>query len=463
MKRSEIIFGIVRIPLDALACAAALLLAYRLRESNIDLIPSVQLLTVPGNLPPLEYYVRHFVILAVAGYLLVAAALRLYSLRTTLGVWREIRLVVVASILWIALIMAWFFLVQKQLFFSRALLLIATVLLTFFSLLGRSALILFQRRLLGYGIGRRRVLSCGSVPLSPIVVHDLGKDVRYFYEGHVTTPDQVMERHGRQPIDLVLHTDANPASETTSQLIDACRSRQIGYAFVPPVFADVPHQLAIDAIGLTPMLRFEPTPLDGWGRVFKRCIDLVLGVILTIVLSPLLFLLALLVLITMGFPILYVSRRIGKGGEVTVPILKFRTMCRDADARKQALEHLSHRRDGPLFKVKNDPRVTPLGKFLRRFSLDELPQLFNVVVGQVSLVGPRPHLPSEVARYGDKERRVFTVRPGITGLAQISGRSDLKFEDEVNLDLRYVEDWSVMLDCWVLWRTFFVVLFGRGD
>ena len=158
MKRSEIIFGIVRIPLDALACTAALLLAYRLRESNVDLIPNVQLLLLPGNLPPLEYYVQSFVIPAVFGYLLISASLRLYALKTTLGVWKEIRLIIVASLLWTALIVAWFFLIQKQLFFSRALLGIATVLLTLFSLLGRSALILFQRRLLKHGIGRRRVL-----------------------------------------------------------------------------------------------------------------------------------------------------------------------------------------------------------------------------------------------------------------------------------------------------------------
>lgn len=462
MKRSEIIFGIVRIPLDVLSCLAALLLAYRLREANIDLLPSLQLLTIPGNLPPFDYYVQTFALPATGGYVLIVAALRLYSLRATLGPWREVWRVIIASLLWVALVMAWFFLVQKQLFFSRALLAIATVLVTLFSLFGRTALILLQRRLLRSGIGVRRVLSCGSIELPKVVLHDLKRDIRFAYDGHAKTSSDVVNRHTQSTVDLVLHTDPNPTSDETASLIDYCRSRQIGYAFVPPVFADVPHQLAFGTIGLTPVLRFEPTPLDGWGRVLKRAMDFVFGVLFFVLLSPLLLLIALAILITSGWPILYVSKRVRQERRGTIPLLKFRTMCADADAKKDSLKHLSHRTDGPLFKIKDDPRVTPLGRFLRRFSIDELPQLLNVIVGDLSLIGPRPHLPDEVARYKDHHLRVFTVRPGITGLAQISGRSNLAFEDEVKLDMRYIEDWSVGMDLWILWRTFFVVLFGRG-
>jgi lipopolysaccharide/colanic/teichoic acid biosynthesis glycosyltransferase len=123
---------------------------------------------------------------------------------------------------------------------------------------------------------------------------------------------------------------------------------------------------------------------------------------------------------------------------------------------------MSHRNDGPLFKVRNDPRVTPFGHFLRHWSLDELPQLINVLVGEMSLVGPRPHLPEEVDQYSPYERRVFAVKPGITGLAQVTGRSNLKFEEEVKLDLQYVEEWSLFLDLWILWRTVFTVLKRDG-
>ncbi len=462
MKRSEILFGLARIPLDALAAFAAFVLAYRLREANIDLLPGMQLLTQQSTLPPFDYYLSRFVLPATLAFITIAATLRLYSLRITLGPWKELWRTSIASVLWVALIMAWFFMVQRQLFFSRVLLIQSTLFLTLFACIGRSAVILFQRRLLLKGIGVRTVVSCGSRGLPESVSNDVQRDIRYRFFGHSTTLQEVINIQKEKPIDLVLHTDANPEVHDTATLIDYCRSHQIGYAYIPPVFANVPHQLSIGTIGLVPVLKFEPTPLDGWGRVLKRLIDVCLGLLLLTVLLPFLLLIALLILVSSGLPIFYISRRIGQYGNISIPLIKFRSMCRDADRKKHELHDQSHRTDGPLFKVKNDPRVTPIGRILRRYSIDELPQLANVVLGQLSLIGPRPHLPSEVEQYALHHRRVFTVRPGITGLAQISGRSDLPFEEEVKFDMRYIEDWSLRLDCWILWRTIFVVLFGRG-
>ena len=462
MKRSEIVFGILKIPLDTLAAFSALVIAYLLRTANIDLLPNLQLLTAQSNLPPPAYYVLHFAIPATIAYVLVAAALRLYSLKTTLGPWREMDRVLSVSLLWMVLIMAWFFLVQKQLFFSRALLIQATMLITFFSLTLRSCMFLLQRQLLRRGIGVRSVLSCGSAELPASMLAELQSDVRYRYLGHESKNAGVAAIHGNRSLDLVLHTEPNPTSVSAIELIEYCRSHQIGYAFVPPVFTDVPHQLSIGHLGLMPVLRFEPTPLDGWGRVIKRVIDVLFGLLFLIVLSPLLMLVAILIALTCGFPILYISTRVSQYGRGTIPLLKFRTMCKNADEKKKELAHLSHRGDGPLFKIKHDPRVTPLGRILRRLSIDELPQLMNVIMGHLSLIGPRPHLPEEVAKYTQSQKRVFTVRPGITGLAQISGRSDLTFQEEVKLDMRYIEEWSLGLDLWILWRTFFVVIFGRG-
>ena len=462
MKRSEILFGILRIPLDTLACLGALLIAYKLRVLNIDLIPNVQLLTTESNLPPLSYYLTHFAVPAVLVYIAVSASLQLYALKITLGPWREMGRVILASLLWVALIMAWFFLVQRQLFFSRLLLVHATFLLTMFVLLLRTLTLLLQRQLLGRGIGKRTVLSCGSSSLPVMIESELLRDVRYHYLGHEISNAGVAAQQHTEPIDLVLHTDPNPTSASAAELIEYCRSHQIGYAFVPPVFTDVPHQLSIEHLGLVPILRFEPTPLDGWGRVFKRLVDFVAGWLLLIVLSPLLLLIALLIFFTSGWPIFFVSTRVGQYGRERIPLLKFRTMCKNAEQKKKDLAYLSHRTDGPLFKIKNDPRVTPLGRILRRFSLDELPQLLNVILGHLSLVGPRPHLPEEVAKYTQLQKRVFTVRPGVTGFAQISGRSNLPFEEEMHLDMRYIEDWSLALDLWILWRTVFVVVFGKG-
>lgn len=315
--------------------------------------------------------------------------------------------------------------------------------------------------MLKQGIGKRSVLSWGELPLLPIVQESIEGDHRYHYVGHAHSLEELRQLHAERTIDLVIHTDPSPKSEATADVIDECRSAHIGYAFLPPVFADVPHQLSFGSIGLVPMLRFEPTPLDGWGRVIKRTLDIVIGGILLLILSPFLLAVSVVILVTSGFPLFYVSYRVGQYGEKEIPIFKFRTMCKDADALKSSLKHLSHRSDGPLFKIKNDPRITRVGHVLRRLSIDELPQLMNVLLGHLSLVGPRPHLPEEVAKYSRRHRRVFTVRPGITGLAQISGRSNLPFEDEVRLDMGYIEEWSLGFDLWILWRTVFVVLFGK--
>ena len=251
-------------------------------------------------------------------------------------------------------------------------------------------------------------------------------------------------------------------SENTLLLIDHCRSHHIGYAFLPPVFADVPHLLVVERLGLLPMIRFRPTPLDGWGRIFKRLFDIAASVAGMLVLAIPMLIVAIVVVIDGGFPIFYTSKRVGEGGKKRIPVLKFRSMIPDADARKKELQELNHRKDGPLFKIKNDPRVTRVGKFLRRWSIDEWPQVFNVFVGHLSLVGPRPHLPEEVKLYDSYQRRVFAVKPGVTGLAQVSGRSDLTFGEEVALDLKYIEEWSLLRDLWVLWRTFIVVLGRKG-
>ena len=140
---------------------------------------------------------------------------------------------------------------------------------------------------------------------------------------------------------------------------------------------------------------------------------------------------------------------------------KFRTMVLDAEERKTELVG-SNEHDGVLFKIRNDPRITTVGTWLRRWSLDELPQLINVVRGDMSLVGPRPALPDEAARYGDYVRRRLVVKPGITGLWQVNGRSDLSWEESVRLDLRYVENWSLILDLQILWKTCSAVLHGSG-
>ena len=160
-------------------------------------------------------------------------------------------------------------------------------------------------------------------------------------------------------------------------------------------------------------------------------------------------------------PALFRQTRVGLHGR-QFTFLKFRTMYLGAEQRRAELAARNINADGLLFKVRDDPRITPVGAVLRRWSLDELPQLFNVLVGHMSLVGPRPPLPQEVARYGDDVRRRLLVRPGLTGLWQVSGRSDLSWDDAVRLDLRYVDNWSLSLDAVILSRTVSAVVHGAG-
>ncbi|MEO3812092.1 sugar transferase [Sphaerisporangium sp. B11E5] len=207
-----------------------------------------------------------------------------------------------------------------------------------------------------------------------------------------------------------------------------------------------------------PLLHVEHPELSGVRRLLKGLFDRTGAAVALAVLAPLLIALAVAVRATSPGPALFRQTRVGRdGAEFT--ILKFRTMRVDAERHRVGLVS---DRDGVLFKIRDDPRVTPLGAWLRRLSLDELPQLVNVLSGHMSLVGPRPPLPEEVAGYGDDVRRRLVVRPGMTGLWQVNGRSDLSWEESVRLDLRYVENWSLTLDLQILWKTWSAVARGSG-
>ncbi|MGN9840705.1 sugar transferase [Nonomuraea sp. H19] len=228
---------------------------------------------------------------------------------------------------------------------------------------------------------------------------------------------------------------------------------------VAPALMDVagPRTMIRPVAGL-PLLHVEHPELTGARQLVKNVFDRLVAVALLTVLAPVLAGLAVAVRVTSPGPALFRQTRIGRDGR-PFTILKFRTMRRGSEQQKITLVS---DRDGLLFKIRNDPRITPLGTLMRRHSLDELPQLINVVLGQMSLVGPRPPLPEEVARYGDDVRRRLLVRPGLTGLWQVSGRSDLSWEESVRLDLRYVENWSLTLDLQILWKTWSAVARGQG-
>jgi len=209
-----------------------------------------------------------------------------------------------------------------------------------------------------------------------------------------------------------------------------------------------------------PLLSVEQPSFEGWRRVVKGGVDRCAAALALLLLAPVLLVIAVAVGSTSPGPVLFRQERVGLNGQ-TFTMLKFRSMVVDADRQLETLrsDNIS---DGLLFKLRADPRVTPVGRVLRRLSLDELPQLLNVLGGSMSLVGPRPPLPAEVARYDTSVSRRLLVKPGLTGLWQISGRSDLSWEESVRLDLRYVENWSLALDVLILWKTGRAVLSRSG-
>jgi exopolysaccharide biosynthesis polyprenyl glycosylphosphotransferase len=209
-----------------------------------------------------------------------------------------------------------------------------------------------------------------------------------------------------------------------------------------------------------PLLHVDHPELAGVRQVVKGVFDRMLAALVLILLAPLFAAIALTIKLVDPGPVFFQQTRVGRDGQ-TFRVWKFRTMVVDAEAHKAELM-AQNQAAGALFKMQRDPRVTRTGTLLRRWSLDELPQLLNVLLGEMSLVGPRPALPAEAAKYGDHMRRRLAVKPGITGLWQVSGRSDLPWDEAERLDVRYVENWSLVLDVQILWKTLSAVLRGSG-
>jgi exopolysaccharide biosynthesis polyprenyl glycosylphosphotransferase len=237
-------------------------------------------------------------------------------------------------------------------------------------------------------------------------------------------------------------------------------SRNIGLIMAPALTDIAGPRIHTQQVAGLPLIHVTTPALEGGQGVAKRLFDVIVSTLLIVVLSPVLALVAILVKMESQGPVLFRQGRVGMEGE-PFRMLKFRSMVLDAEKRLTDLAHQDEG-SGPLFKMKNDPRVTRVGKFVRKFSLDELPQLFNILAGSMSLVGPRPPLPSEVAAYEHDVRRRLLVKPGLTGLWQVSGRSNLSWQDSVRLDLYYVENWSLAGDLIILLRTFRAVFRGSG-
>ncbi|MET8865542.1 sugar transferase [Nonomuraea sp. NPDC004580] len=268
---------------------------------------------------------------------------------------------------------------------------------------------------------------------------------------------------------VVAHARADAVAVLACPELDGAALRRMAWSletsrtdlFVAPALLDVAGpRISITPVAGMPLMHVEHPEFNGTRQFVKSVFDrLVAGTALVLLALPLLVV-GLVIRLTSPGPVLFRQTRVGKDG-TGFRVYKFRTMVADAEQRKADLLD-ANEFDGVLFKIRNDPRITPVGAFLRRYSIDELPQLLNVIRGEMSLVGPRPPLLEEVAAYGTDVRRRLVVKPGMTGLWQVSGRSDLSWDESVRLDLRYVENWSLILDLQILWKTWSVVTRGEG-
>jgi exopolysaccharide biosynthesis polyprenyl glycosylphosphotransferase len=275
--------------------------------------------------------------------------------------------------------------------------------------------------------------------------------------GRIEDLPAVLDAHRVQE---VIIADPDFPEERAVDLVDQCHRRGVTVRIAPSTMEILIQRAEFVPGASVPLFELRPPVFDGFDYAVKRTFDLVVAIVLLIVLSPLLAACALAVALTSRGPVLYRSSRPGIGG-VPFACIKFRTMRTDSERLQAELEAINEA-SGPLFKIRADPRLTPVGRLLRRYSLDELPQLLNVLKGQMSLVGPRPLPQRDFDRLEEWHKKRYLVLPGMTGLWQVSGRSELDFDDLVRLDFLYLERWSVGLDLAILLKTIPAVLSGKG-
>jgi exopolysaccharide biosynthesis polyprenyl glycosylphosphotransferase len=271
--------------------------------------------------------------------------------------------------------------------------------------------------------------------------------------------DTLFENARKHFIDEIFF--ATPCERDVVQgVLEQARRQGIDLRVVPELYSGVPGTSSIEYIGQFPTIPLHRGKVPEMGLIFKRVFDTIFSLVTLIVLAPVFAVVAIAIKLDSPGPVFYTSERIGKKG-VVFRCIKFRTMARDADKRRAEIMHLNER-DNVLFKVSNDPRVTRVGRFLRKYSLDELPQFMNVILGEMSIVGPRPPLAGEVRNYDLKHLRRLDVTPGITGLWQVQGRQDPSFDSYVSLDVTYIDNWNIWLDFKIIMRTINVVFAGTG-
>ncbi|PIT90594.1 MAG: hypothetical protein COU22_01250 [Candidatus Komeilibacteria bacterium CG10_big_fil_rev_8_21_14_0_10_41_13] len=477
MKKSELFFSSLLVPLDFLMIVLAGVSAYHIRfaEFTTDIRPVI----FADNLP-FAYYLKIVLFVAFL-WLIIFALAGLYNIRSTRKLVKEIYRVVLACSTGLMLIVILIFM-RRELFDSRFIVLAGWILAIIYISLARAIVRWIQRTLFIYGVGVRKIIMVGNTKTTDSLVKEFSQDKRFGYQivkrlrdFNIETAHELREFLKTKEVDEIIQSDPNLTKAEVLRLYDFADENHIIFKYAADLLGTKVLKTEVAEVAGIPIVEVKKTPLDGWGRIIKRIFDLAGAAFLIIILSPALALTALIIKLDSSGPVFYLDYRSGQAGKRFL-FYKFRSMVAhlcdgegpsatpEGNKILQKLEtdqQANTRKEDPLHKIKDDPRVTRVGRFIRRWSIDELPQLFNVIKGDISLVGPRPHMTMETAKYESHHKKVLTIKPGITGLAQISGRSDLSFEEEVKLDTYYIENWSFLLDSAILLRTPLAVIRGR--
>lgn len=361
----------------------------------------------------------------------------------------------------------------------RSIVLITIALVTVALSLRRLAYRYFLYRRFDRGLGTRNVLIVGTGPEAHALRHHLDsiRHLGYTFKGFVELPgsnsrlaatsgdvvgtlDTLFQHARRLFVEEIFFT--TPCERTIVQdVLEQARTHGVDLRIVPDMYDGLSWNSPIEYIGQFPTIPLHCGHVPEIGLFLKRALDILFSVSALLILLPLLIAVAIAIKFDSPGPVFYSSERIGKKGRV-FRCFKFRTMVRDAETRRAEIMHMNER-EGVLFKITNDPRTTRLGRFLRKYSIDELPQFFNVLRGDMSVVGPRPPIASEVKEYKLSHLRRLDVTPGITGLWQVQGRRDPSFDSYISLDVTYIESWSIWLDFKIILRTIGVVFAGTGS
>jgi len=471
MKKFELTLSFLQLPLDFILLVLAGFTAYQLRFT--DLMTSIR--PVFFSLTWEEYW--PLVMIVALLWVIIFAFAGLYHTNPNRKLLKDLRRLIFASTTGFGAITIYvFFTLQK--FDSRFLVLVGWFLAIIYVGFGRILMKGIKTLLHKNGIGLRKTIVIGSEKITTDVVEFLEKNpglgykiIRVFEHFNANTA-RIALMKGRP--DEIIFTAPKANEKETLHAISFANENHITFKYSADLFATVSTNMTVSTIAGVPIIELQRTRLSGWGSILKRLFDIMSSLILIIIFSPIYIVVSLMIVIENGFPIIYKNERVGQNGDHFYT-LKFRSMykkyCTGDQFGKQGKKALEKEvelikkqsvKSGPVYKIKDDPRVTKVGRFIRRWSLDELPQFFNVLAGSMSMVGPRPHQPREVAKYNKEHKVVLAIKPGITGLPQISGRSDLSWEEEVKLDTFYIENWSIIIDLIILIKTPFVVLLKKG-